>query len=620
MAEVKTVELKITTNIPDASKKVNELKESLKGAKTETENFNKETEKTSKFGDLFSQLKQGAESLIPGLKGAEGAASGLGKQFLALVANPIGLVITGIVVGLKFLYEAFQSSIAGGKELKAIFAAVEGVGTQVKDAIFGLGRALIDVTAAAYKFITLDFKGAAESIKKANKEASTSFNQLGNAVDGTTGKIIYNLTKQQQAVDKARKQQAVVQSETNKLLVQSREILTDETASINEKKKALAEVTKAETASSKEKVRIAKEDLRIATELAMAMKGEEQKKAKQQLRDLTIALNEAEAENAMTGIKLNKQRKMLNRQEVADAKAASDEKIAIQKEEAEARKILDKEQEERDAAKNKLQRDQSEKAREDLENAEKLAKEIKQKNLDSTKTENELKVQAENAEYERKKAILISANLSTEELEKLHKDNLNKLDLEYWAKQSDASVAATAKEKELSESRKKLTEEEYKAKIAQAQEASFVLGQLSDLAGKDTIAGKALGIASATVNTYVGVTEALKQKSTLPSPFDVVAKVANVATVLATGFKAVKAITAVKVPGGGGGAAPSPISMGGVAAPSAPSFNVVGTSGQNQIAQSLGNQAPVKAYVVANDVSSQQSLDRNIVKTATLGN
>ena len=55
------------------------------------------------------------------------------------------------------------------------------------------------------------------------------------------------------------------------------------------------------------------------------------------------------------------------------------------------------------------------------------------------------------------------------------------------------------------------------------------------------------------------------------------------------------------------------------AAPIAPTFNVVGTSGQNQIAQSLGNQQPVKAFVVANDVSTQQSLDRNIVKTATIG-
>lgn len=621
MAEVKTVELKITTNIPDASKRVNELKESLKGVKTEAGSLNEEVNKSSKFGEIFGQLKQGAESLIPGLKGAQGAAAGLSTQFMALIANPIGLMIAGVVAGLKFLYEAFQSSIAGGKELKAIWAAIDGVGTQLKDAIFGLGRAFISLTSAAYKFITLDFKGAAESIKQANKEATTSYKQLGNAVDGTTAKIIYNLTKQQQAVDKARKQQAVVQSETNKLLVQSREILTDETASINEKKKALAEVTKAEKASSAEKVRIAAEDLRIAKERAKALGGEAEKKSKQELRDLTIALNEAETENAMTGIKLNKQRKMLNRQETADAKAAADERIAKQKEEAEIRKTLDKEQEERDAAKNKLQRDQSEKARQDLEDIEKLDREIKKKNLDATKTENQLKVEAENADYERKKALLISANLSTEELDKLHKENLNKLELEYFAKESDNAVAATAKTKELSEARKKITEEEYKAKIAQAQEASAVLGQLSDLAGKDTVAGKALGIASATINTYVGVTEALKQKSTLPSPFDVVAKVANVATVLATGFKAVKAITSVKVPyGGGGGAAPTPISLGGASAPASPSFNVVGTSGQNQIAQSLGNQAPVKAYVVSGDVTSAQSLDRNIVKTATLGN
>jgi chemotaxis protein histidine kinase CheA len=160
----------------------------------------------------------------------------------------------------------------------------------------------------------------------------------------------------------------------------------------------------------------------------------------------------------------------------------------------------------------------------------------------------------------------------------------------------------------------------YEERIAYAQAAANTLSQLSELAGRETAAGKALGIASATINTYVGVSEALKQKSTLPSPFDVVAKVANVATVLATGFKAIKAITAVQVPnGGGGGGSPTPISVGGGSVASAPSFNVVGTSGQNQIAQTLGNQAPIKAFVVSNDVTTAQSLDRNIVQTATLG-
>jgi len=588
MAEVKTVELKITTNIPDASKKVNELKESLKGVKTEAGTLNEEVNKSSKLGEVFGQLKQGAESLIPGLKGAQGAASGLSTQFMALIANPIGLMIAGVVAGLKFLYEAFQSSIAGGKEIKAIWAAIDGVGVQLKDAIFGLGRAFISLTSAAYKFITLDFKGAAESIKQANKEATTSYKQLGNAVDGTTAKIIYNLTKQQQAVDKARKQQAVVQSETNKLLVQSREILTDETASINEKKKALAEVTKAEKASSAEKVRIAAEDLRIAKERAKALGGEAEKKSKQELRDLTIALNEAETENAMTGIKLNKQRKMLNRQETSDAKAAADERIAKQKEEAETQKTLLKERTEREKLA-KAEREKIAQAERDF-----------QIGIDNVNRAQRVADALEKEAYDAK--VLTDATAMVDAL-------------------AAEDVKRTENEKALAEARKKITEEEYKAKIAQAQEAASVLGQLSDLAGRDTVAGKALGIASATINTYVGVTEALKQKSTLPSPFDVVAKVANVATVLATGFKAVKAITSVKVPyGGGGGVAPSPISLGGASAPASPSFNVVGTSGQNQIAQTLGSQAPVKAYVVSNDVTTAQSLDRNIVKTATLGN
>jgi len=52
----------------------------------------------------------------------------------------------------------------------------------------------------------------------------------------------------------------------------------------------------------------------------------------------------------------------------------------------------------------------------------------------------------------------------------------------------------------------------------------------------------------------------------------------------------------------------------------APTFNVVGVSPVNQIAQSLGGEMPpVRAYVVANDVTNQQALDRNRVSAATLG-
>lgn len=62
--------------------------------------------------------------------------------------------------------------------------------------------------------------------------------------------------------------------------------------------------------------------------------------------------------------------------------------------------------------------------------------------------------------------------------------------------------------------------------------------------------------------------------------------------------------------------------VGGASAPSAsPSFNVVGQSGFNQLAESISqqNKQPMRAYVVGSDVTSSQELERKRVKTATFG-
>ena len=168
-----------------------------------------------------------------------------------------------------------------------------------------------------------------------------------------------------------------------------------------------------------------------------------------------------------------------------------------------------------------------------------------------------------------------------------------------------------------SQARIELDKQEYQLKIAQAQAAASVLGALADLAGKRTAAGKALGIAAALTNTYVGVTEALSAKSVLPSPFDVVAKVANVATILASGLKAVKSITAVQVPGGGGGG-------GGVSAPSisaaAPSTSssvpTIGSSPVTALGTAMQNQPPVRAYVVESEVTGTQKRVADIERRA----
>lgn len=183
----------------------------------------------------------------------------------------------------------------------------------------------------------------------------------------------------------------------------------------------------------------------------------------------------------------------------------------------------------------------------------------------------------------------------------------------------DSENALTNILAEEAEKRKEIAEIEAQQRRDSIMSVADAFGAASEIIGQETAVGKGLAIAQAIMNTYLGVTEALRQKSTLPSPFDVVAKVANVATVVATGLKAVKQITAVKVGarGGGGGGAPS---MGGISASTpTPQFNVAGDAGVNQIASTLANQQPIKAYVVGKEVSTQQSLDRNIVKNATLG-
>ena len=89
----------------------------------------------------------------------------------------------------------------------------------------------------------------------------------------------------------------------------------------------------------------------------------------------------------------------------------------------------------------------------------------------------------------------------------------------------------------------------------------------------------------------------------------------GVATILANIARA-KALLS----GGGGGGGGATGGGGGVPA-AAPTFNVVGPSGANQIAESIAGKEsqPVKAFVVGGDVTTQQELNRGIVQNATLG-
>ena len=101
------------------------------------------------------------------------------------------------------------------------------------------------------------------------------------------------------------------------------------------------------------------------------------------------------------------------------------------------------------------------------------------------------------------------------------------------------------------------------------------------------------------------------------TPFETALKFANAAAIGVAGIANVKKILSVQVPGASG--APS----GGVPTTTTaqpPAFNVVGASGETQLADAIGGQTqkPTRAFVVSNDVTTAQELDRNIIEGASI--
>jgi len=174
----------------------------------------------------------------------------------------------------------------------------------------------------------------------------------------------------------------------------------------------------------------------------------------------------------------------------------------------------------------------------------------------------------------------------------------------------------------------KLEQEELKRKDALEKQKLAItantLGSLADLLGRNSAAGKAAAIAQAIINSYLGFTEVLSSESVIPEPFGSVQKAISAASILASGLQTVKQITSVQTPNLGGGGMMSGGARGSTAAPTPaapPAFNVVGASDTNQLAEAISGkeQKPVKAFVVSSDVSNAQSLDRNIIETASIG-
>ena len=250
---------------------------------------------------------------------------------------------------------------------------------------------------------------------------------------------------------------------------------------------------------------------------------------------------------------------------------------------------------------------------------QKKLKEIQEQNLANSKSLWDAELAAVDAKYKELEERA-KGNAEEENAIMIAKMNeQNDINLKYQNEQYKINEEARQREKEAQakaeEDRKKLEEVKKKNREDALTETAATLGAISDLFGEQTAVGKSAAIAQATIDTYLSAQKAYQATVGVPVVGPVLAPI-NAGLAIAAGIKNIKAITAVKTPNGGGGGGGQVNNNFGGSAAQAPSFNVVGNSGMNQLAQI--QQTPIQAYVVSGEVTSAQALDRNRIKNATL--
>ena len=170
----------------------------------------------------------------------------------------------------------------------------------------------------------------------------------------------------------------------------------------------------------------------------------------------------------------------------------------------------------------------------------------------------------------------------------------------------------------------KLEENSQSFKVKAVQSGLETISSLTDLFGKKNEKSarkafqinKAAQIAMALISTYQSATAAYASQFVPPEPTSPVRGGIAAGLAVAAGLVNVAKIASQKFEGGGGsGGGSAPSSAGGGGGMIAPNFNVIGSSGVNQLAQI--QQQPTRAYVVSGDVANGLSLERNRLQNAS---
>ena len=143
--------------------------------------------------------------------------------------------------------------------------------------------------------------------------------------------------------------------------------------------------------------------------------------------------------------------------------------------------------------------------------------------------------------------------------------------------------------------------------------ASDTFGQMSTILGKESAAGKAMAVAQATIQTYLGATKAFTSLSGMGPMGPALGAIAAGAAI-ASGLANVNAILATPTPGGGGGGGRG--AAGGSVPSVPPSAEMM--SGTFELGGTPEDVEPARAYVVSDDITENQNGLALIRRRATI--
>lgn len=658
MAEVKTVKINIETNAKKVATDMKSINDATKEATDSVEGLGEASEEAGGKTKVFNDIVNVVRKMVPGFKAAEGGVNSFGSSLKALMMNPIVLLITAIVGALTALFKAFTSTKAGGEQLEQFMSGLGAIMDVIRDRILAAGEAIV-------KFFSGDLKGALDSAKKAisgfGDEVSSEFKKAANA------------TKQLQVANDEFRKLSVSRAKLNRDLAKTKEIITDENASLEEKRQAIEKVRIAEERQTKAELENAAKKLKaIKAKNALSDTSREDLDKEAQAEAELYRLQEESARNIRT---FNKQERLLRKQEQAEQKEQQKERLDKLKEEQKLReeaiaKIREAEKEYNDtfltdqqkeinaveakykdlialAKKHKQDTTALEEARANALNdinvkfakiEEETNEKLLQQRRDKYKKEEDLRRQQiaeEEAYYEQ----YTNATLTAQQIEVQAVTDKYFILIEQAKKYGlDTAILEEKQRKELAAINKKYDdEEEARRQQLQQQKIDAVKNTLSTISNLASLfAGssekeqkkafeiqKAANIAQATIDTYTSAVSAFNSLAGVPIVGPALGIAAAAAAVTA-GLMNIKKIASTKFEsagGGGGGVSAATPSAGGEAGSSgvmSPNFNIVGNAQATNPLAGLGNQ-PIQAYVVSGEVTTAQSLDRNRINYATFG-